>query len=208
MAPSLAPSYELWTRRPVVHLPVVLRGELVGALYCVPGTNIGGYKSRIPAGSVDDRHAREDFWCRRLAENYRQNLPPEQAIKSWRGVGEHPRCGGIPADAEEQQSPTLQQLWDQLNPEGPPLGDGPWIQDGEFPDGTPVDRPEVVECLHRLHATDRARVDFAASLLAEYGPTLSEPYCKHLGDGFVSRFPPQRPSGLPTGFPVDHWSSC
>lgn len=46
-----------------------------------------------------------------------------------------------------------------------------------------IAEPEVVEFLHRLNATDRARADFAASLLAEYGPTLSEPYCKHLGDG-------------------------
>ncbi|GAA2463091.1 hypothetical protein NSK11_contig00152-0023 [Nocardia seriolae] len=31
--------------------------------------------------------------------------------------------------------------------------------------------------------TDLARADFAACLLAEYGPELSEPYCRYLGDG-------------------------
>lgn len=46
-----------------------------------------------------------------------------------------------------------------------------------------IAEPEVVEFLHGLNATDRARADFAASLLAEYGTTSSEPYCKSLGDG-------------------------
>lgn len=46
-----------------------------------------------------------------------------------------------------------------------------------------IAEPEVVEFLHRLSPADRARADFAASLLAEYGTTLSEPYSKYLGGG-------------------------
>ncbi len=42
---------------------------------------------------------------------------------------------------------------------------------------------EVVEFLYALGPTDRARADFAAGLLAEYGPTLSEPHCRNLGEG-------------------------
>jgi phage-related protein len=34
-----------------------------------------------------------------------------------------------------------------------------------------------------LSPADLARADFAAGLLATYGAVLSEPYCRHLGDG-------------------------
>jgi phage-related protein len=43
--------------------------------------------------------------------------------------------------------------------------------------------PEVRELLAELSPVDLARADFAAGLLATYGPELSEPYCRHLGDG-------------------------
>ncbi|MBF6083095.1 hypothetical protein IU485_17155 [Nocardia cyriacigeorgica] len=80
------------------------------------------------------------FWHRRLTTNYQNQLTPEQAIQSWIGVPEDPRCGGVPANATVLEAPSKQALWDQLNPEGPPIGEGPWVQDDEFPSGTPVDR--------------------------------------------------------------------
>ncbi|MFD7841597.1 type II toxin-antitoxin system RelE/ParE family toxin [Nocardia sp. NPDC059764] len=43
--------------------------------------------------------------------------------------------------------------------------------------------PEVREFLAGLSPTDLARADFAAGLLATYGPELSEPYCRYLGEG-------------------------
>ncbi|GAB3204623.1 type II toxin-antitoxin system RelE/ParE family toxin [Nocardia tengchongensis] len=46
-----------------------------------------------------------------------------------------------------------------------------------------IAEPEVVDFLVHLNPTDRAHADFAASLLAEFGTTLSEPYSKYLGDG-------------------------
>jgi phage-related protein len=48
-----------------------------------------------------------------------------------------------------------------------------------------IAEPEVVGFLHRLKPADRARADFAASLLAEEGPGLREPYSKPLGDGVL-----------------------
>ncbi|NKY84270.1 type II toxin-antitoxin system RelE/ParE family toxin [Nocardia veterana] len=42
--------------------------------------------------------------------------------------------------------------------------------------------PEVRAFLSGLSPADLARADFAAGLLATYGPELSEPYCRHLGD--------------------------
>lgn len=41
----------------------------------------------------------------------------------------------------------------------------------------------MVEFLFGLGPTDRARADFIAGLLAEHGPTLSEPHCRNLGEG-------------------------
>ncbi|MGW4736790.1 type II toxin-antitoxin system RelE/ParE family toxin [Nocardia xishanensis] len=43
--------------------------------------------------------------------------------------------------------------------------------------------PEVRSFLAGLSPIDLARADFAAGLLAAYGPELSEPYCRYLGDG-------------------------
>ncbi|MFJ2665023.1 type II toxin-antitoxin system RelE/ParE family toxin [Nocardia fluminea] len=43
--------------------------------------------------------------------------------------------------------------------------------------------PEVRAFLAKLSPADLARADFAAGLLATYGPELREPYCRYLGDG-------------------------
>ncbi|MEV0033668.1 type II toxin-antitoxin system RelE/ParE family toxin [Nocardia sp. NPDC050793] len=43
--------------------------------------------------------------------------------------------------------------------------------------------PEIRSFLAGLPPIDLARADFAAGLLAAYGPELSEPYCRYLGDG-------------------------
>ncbi len=42
---------------------------------------------------------------------------------------------------------------------------------------------EVVDFLLDLGPGDRARADFRAGLLAEKGPELTEPHCRHLKDG-------------------------
>ncbi|TLF54327.1 hypothetical protein [Nocardia cyriacigeorgica] len=137
-APQPRDGYERWTRRPVVYLPVYRRGELIGYLWAGIGSDSAGYMRRISADPDNARCPR--FWAGRLDESYRRNMTPDQAIQHWIGVPEDTRCGGIPADATPQQAASKQSLWDQLNPEGPPMSEGPWIQDGELPDGTPADR--------------------------------------------------------------------
>ncbi|WP_431964317.1 hypothetical protein [Nocardia sp. bgisy134] len=52
--------------------------------------------------------------------------------------------------------------------------------------------PEVRSFLAGLSPTDLARADFAAGLLAAYGPELGEPYCRYLGDGVAFQKTKQR----------------
>ncbi|TLG08689.1 hypothetical protein FEK35_17205 [Nocardia cyriacigeorgica] len=128
--PQLNDGYDLWTRYQVVYLPVVRRGELIGYLWAGTGGLAAGYMRRI---SVDpDKAACPDFWNARLDESYLHKLTPQEAIQQWIGHPEDPRCGGVPADAAVQQAKSKQDLWDQLNPEGPPMGEGPLIQDVEW----------------------------------------------------------------------------
>ncbi len=110
----------------------------MGHLWAGIGVEAAGYMRKISADP--DNLTCASFWEKRLIENYRNKLRAEQAIQHWIGWPEDPRCGGIPADAVVKRSNSKQELWDQLNPEGPPIGEGPWVQDGEFPSGTPVDR--------------------------------------------------------------------
>ncbi|WP_138453279.1 hypothetical protein [Nocardia cyriacigeorgica] len=123
--------YDRWTRFPVIYLPVVRRGEIIGYLWAGIGSRgAAGYMRRL---STDPDNATcPEFWNERLDENYRRKLTPEQAIRHWIGHPEDPRCGGIPADAAVQQATSKQALWDQLNPEGPPMDEGPLIQDAEW----------------------------------------------------------------------------
>ncbi|WP_063042821.1 hypothetical protein [Nocardia pseudovaccinii] len=87
-----------------------------------------------------DNITRPSFWNDRLDEQYRRGLSPVEAIRAWIGVPEDPHMGGVPADAHEHDADSMQQLWAQLNPGDEPLGEGPWVQDDEFPSGTPLDR--------------------------------------------------------------------
>lgn len=79
------------------------------------------------------------FWGDRLREAYNENLSPIAAITRWKGAPEDPVGGHIPANATELEAADLAELYERTNPGGPPPPDL-LIQDGEFPDGTPVDR--------------------------------------------------------------------
>jgi hypothetical protein len=136
--PDLSGSYDRWTRRPIVYYPVVQRGVLVGCIWASKDGNAAGYFRRIEADP--DNITRPDFWDARLDAQCRQGIAAEAAIQSWIGVPEDPRMGGIPAGARVQAMASTNELWNWLNPSGPPLGEGPWVQDGEFPGGTPEDR--------------------------------------------------------------------
>jgi len=52
-----------------------------------------------------------------------------------------PERAAFPADARERELPSLASLYEVVEP-GVPAPEGPFIQDGRFPDGTPVDRSE------------------------------------------------------------------
>ncbi|MFE3445569.1 hypothetical protein ACFXNW_21270 [Nocardia sp. NPDC059180] len=132
--PQFGQAYDRWTRYPVVYLPVVRRGELIGYLWAGIGSRAAGYMRRLSADP--DNLTCPEFWDERLDENCRDKLAPEQAIQRWVGHPEGSRCGGVPVEAEAQQASSKQALWDQLNPEGPRMGEGPLIQDAEWiPDG-------------------------------------------------------------------------
>lgn len=138
MQPWNEVSYESWTRKPVRYLPVTCGGRLIGYLWAAIGSNAAGYECCLAADS--DNLTCLSFWFDRLSKSYRQGLDPLVAIRQWIGAPEHPRCGGIAASAVERKTPSLQHMWAELNPDAEPIGDGPLIQDGELPSGTPVDR--------------------------------------------------------------------
>ncbi|NEW34875.1 hypothetical protein GV791_20265 [Nocardia cyriacigeorgica] len=103
---------------------------LIGYLWAGVGVESAGYLRRISADP--DNLTCAEFWEERFLENHRNSLTAEQAIQHWIGHPEDPRCGGVPAGAEVQHARSKQALWDQLNPEGPPMGEGPLIQDEEW----------------------------------------------------------------------------
>ncbi|NEW34874.1 hypothetical protein GV791_20260 [Nocardia cyriacigeorgica] len=138
MQPINQVSYESWTRKPVRYLPVTCEGRLIGYLWAAVGSDAAGYERCLAADP--DNMTCLSFWFDRLSENYRNGLDPVIAIRQWIGVPEDPRCGGIDASAVEREAPSLQAMWAELNPEAEPMGEGPWVQDGELPSGTPVDR--------------------------------------------------------------------
>ncbi|MFD0691556.1 hypothetical protein [Actinomadura fibrosa] len=131
------PGYETSTRKPVVYLPVTLDGELIGYLWAGTTDRAAGFVRRLEAASQSLEAS--IVWHQRLDEAHGEGLPAREAIRRWVGEPEHPRAGGIPAGTPEQDAATLAELDTLANPHLPPEP-GPLIQDGELPDGTPVDR--------------------------------------------------------------------
>ncbi|MBF4995788.1 hypothetical protein IRT45_01300 [Nocardia sp. BSTN01] len=82
-----------------------------------------------------------DTWEDRLVAAYADRLPVQQAVQQWIGVAEHPEGGGIPAGASVRRAESLAALYELVNPGGPPPPN-PLVQDGTYPDGTPVDRSQ------------------------------------------------------------------
>ncbi|MGW4244225.1 hypothetical protein [Nocardia sp. NPDC004722] len=131
------PGYDAWTRRPVMFLPIMLGDELVGYLWGSQDGNAAGFFPHL--GVEINRVKSSIFWHDRLGETYRMGLAPAEAVRYWAGKPGDDRFGEIAADAVQGEAATIQELALRLNP-GVPLGDGPWVQNGEFPSGTPDDR--------------------------------------------------------------------
>ncbi len=144
--PPRRKKYDGWTRQPVFFFPVVLRGALLGYLWASVTHNSASFMRKLPLGQPFDPFSdptldASDVWHERLKAAYEQGLPAQQAVRSWVGASEDPEAGGIAADAVEQHAETLEALNQWVNPGGPPVPN-PLIQDGMYPDGTPVDRSE------------------------------------------------------------------
>lgn len=140
MTSSTPPGYHHWTRRPVVYLPVHRRGEVIGCIWASPDQHAAGFERRL-AVAGDDLDCLI-AWETRLSESAAAGLTARAAIERWIGAPEDAVAGTVPAQSSPVESPSLAWLWEQLNPDGPPLGEGPLIQDGTYPDGTPVDREQ------------------------------------------------------------------
>ncbi|MFI6870182.1 hypothetical protein [Nocardia sp. NPDC050406] len=139
-------NYDLWTRHPVAYLPITLGDKLLGYLW--------GGKSGAAAGifppivRTDPDPAVSVHWFDNLKECYRQRLTPVEALRYWVGKPEHPQYGGISGDAELGEAASIQELFESLNRLGShaaPLGDGPLVQDGTYPDGTPAEKDPDAE---------------------------------------------------------------
>ncbi|WP_280268038.1 hypothetical protein [Nocardia wallacei] len=140
-------TYDGWTRQPVFYFPVVLRGELVGYLWASVTHGSASFVRKLRmngAGAQADPFAdpslwATDVWAERLAAAYAQGVTAQDAVRAWVGAPEDPQGGGIPADAAEHRAESLAALYEFANPGGPPPPE-PLVQDGMYPDGTPVDR--------------------------------------------------------------------
>ncbi|WP_433524280.1 hypothetical protein ACQPZ2_03520 [Nocardia pseudovaccinii] len=129
-------AYERWTRKPLLAWPVVVHGEFMGVVWASKEHDSAAVLRLLsrPDGWMD-------VWEARLDEAYRQGLRPTDAVGRWIGAPEDPVGGHIPSDVPPYEAPNLATLYQRINPGGPPAPN-PWIQDGEFPDGTPVDRSQ------------------------------------------------------------------
>ncbi|MFG1793651.1 hypothetical protein [Nocardia sp. NPDC049149] len=140
-------SYERWTRQPLIYFPVLLRGELLGYLWASKEHNAASFLRRMwpnrYADPFDDPSlACSFYWQERLTDAHGRGLRPVDALREWVGATEDPVGGAIPGDAREETAPSTAELRRRVNPEDPRLNEEPLIQDGEFADGTPVDRAQ------------------------------------------------------------------
>lgn len=135
--PPPAQSYSHWTREPVIYFWVRLRGKRIGCLWGSVQHPAAGFLL-APDVSGAQMYA-GDVWEDRLAESYAARIPAAEAVRRWKGAAEDPVAGAIAAGEEEGQATSLQVLHEVVAP-GFPAPAGPAIQDGKFPDGTPVDR--------------------------------------------------------------------
>ncbi|MQY24439.1 hypothetical protein [Nocardia macrotermitis] len=138
--------YEPWTRFPVFYYPVTRRDKLLGYLYASVSWDTAGFLRNLPSWRhfnpfSDPSGDASEVWEDRLDACYAKGMSAQDAVRSWVGVAEDSKAGGIAADVVEGHSETLEGLNQSLNPGGPEVPN-PWIQNGMYPDGTPVDRSE------------------------------------------------------------------
>lgn len=125
---------------PVMYLPVLVDGELVGYLW---GSDLDGSAGFLRSMSVSLELSLDAAvaWGVRLDQAHAEGLTPTQALTRWIGAPPDRMAGAIPADATLTEAPNWIALDQQLNPGSPPdvttLPRAPW---GYLRDGTPLDR--------------------------------------------------------------------
>ncbi|WP_052280714.1 hypothetical protein [Nocardia vulneris] len=141
-------AYSRWTRRAVTYVPVHRQGRLIGYLWASVDHYAAGFERHL-ATAADDLDCLL-VWERRLDDAARRDRTPQEAVQEWVGAPEDAVAGAIPPGVKHDGASDLAELWDRLNPDGPPLGDGPLVQDGAYPDGTPADRRDGWGPLHSV----------------------------------------------------------
>ncbi|MFI6165457.1 hypothetical protein ACIBCN_01605 [Nocardia sp. NPDC051052] len=137
---STPTAYSRWTRRPLSYLPVHRQGQLIGYLWASTDHHAAGFERQL-ATAGDDLDCLL-AWERRLDNAAGRGLAPIAALEEWIGVTEDAVAGVVPPGIRLGSAPSLAELWARLNPDGPPLDEGPLVQDGTYPDGTPADRSD------------------------------------------------------------------
>ncbi|MCP2343622.1 hypothetical protein [Actinomadura rupiterrae] len=137
--------YEPFTRKPVEYLPVLLDGEPIGYLWASETDKAASFVRRLDM--IQRAYEAPLAWGDRLDAAAAQDIPAREAIRRWIGVAQDQRAGGVPPGATPQRAGSLAVVERLANPQLAP-SEGPMIQDGEFPDGTPVDRSKGWGPLH------------------------------------------------------------
>jgi hypothetical protein len=100
--------YSFQTDSAVRYLPVTKGGEILGYLWASDTEDAADYLRRLPAGAEGFRAG--GLWLARLEQCKEEGLPALEALRRWIGVPEDPESGGIAADAQEQEAPSLEAL--------------------------------------------------------------------------------------------------
>ncbi|MFI5776865.1 hypothetical protein [Nocardia sp. NPDC051570] len=112
-------AYSRWTRRPVIYLPVLRRGQFIGYLWASADQHAAGFERRLEVAG-DDLDCLL-VWDARLNEAAAQGRTPFAAIQRWIGAAEDSAAGAVPAGFPPNNAASLTDLWNRLNPDGPAL---------------------------------------------------------------------------------------
>lgn len=107
---SSDPGYGSSTGTPIRYLPITRGAEVLGYLWASESDDAAGYVKQA-AAAADGLRAGA-LWRSRLAEAKGEGLTPAQALRRWIGAPAYLEFGGIAADAEELEAPSLQALQD------------------------------------------------------------------------------------------------
>jgi hypothetical protein len=102
------PGYAFQTDTAVRYLPVTKGGTVLGYLWASETEDAADYQRRVPAGA--DGFRAGGLWISRLDRCKQEGLPPLEALRRWVGAPEDAQAGGIAADAQEQEAPSLDAL--------------------------------------------------------------------------------------------------